>query len=1341
MPIIQTSMTKSTTILPRATYFGALFLVVLLIAGCQSNNSSSAREEENEKYDGPALAAKYEFDRTKDPATGKVPRERLMMAIDKTIESKNNSDLRTNRIAALSWQERGPTSDVTGPSNGNTRANSGIASGRIRAVMVDSNDATHKTVFIGGIDGGLWKTTDITTAPSNWTLVNDFLSNLAVAAICQDPRPGFTNNMYFCTGESYFNIDAVQGNGVFKSTDGGVTWALLPSTTGFVNGTRILCDFQGNVYLATRGSGIQRSVNGGTSWTNITPTGLVSDICDMEISSTAAAGRLHVVSGIFSTQAYRYTDIPATVAAGTWTAPVTAFPSFAMRAEIACSGTTLYSLPANGSYEVPTIYKSTDGGANWAATGGQPTAGWASGQGWYALAVDINPANTNECIVGGLDNWKTTNGGTTWTQISTWVGTTPVNQYVHADMHKIVWYDGGNKLLFACDGGLHYSADKGVTIRDRNQGLRIKQFYSCAIHPATTNYFIAGAQDNGMHQFSNAGLSTSVEFIGGDGAFSAIDQNEPQFQFGSYVFNVYRRSTNSGATWGTVTLNANTGQFINPFDYDNIANVMYCGDNAGTFRRWTDPQTGSATAVVTISNLSGSVTNVSVSPYTANRVYFGTSNGKVIQVDGANTIVSGSAGIDRSAGLPAGTTVSCINQGTDDQNLIAVLSNYGVTNVWVSTNGGTSWVASDGNLPDMPVRWALFYPGDNSKAYIATETGVWETTSLAGGSTVWTANSTFPTVRTDMLKYRTSDRTIAAATHGRGLWTAIVPNVTTPDIQFQNAADLQTETTVSTLSCRGYKDYTYNMTIANPPTGTATVTLGIAGGGTATQNIDYSLLTSTLTFANGVTTPQPFTVRIFDDASVESAETFTLNYAISGTTNAQAGVSNQTFTFTINDNDAAPITGGTGSFVVGTYDANLGNATPFRDNLARFRLQSLFYASELNAAGITSAGNLTSMLLRVVTKSSAQPYTGFTISMANTSATNLSTGFISPTFTTVFTGNYSSVVGNNLFNFSTPFAWDGTSNVVVNFCFDNAVTGVTADITEGTLAPLGTGVRASTYSSSLVGAGCSLAAAFISDSRIKATFGATIPGTPISTVLSSTKTAYLGPNDDVYFYDGTGNIMARVKNLTSFDYGCTQLIIDRAGSSSVQFWNATPANYLASKSLKLLPTNTAANGSLQVTLYYTTAEVNGWQTATGQAIASSQVIRVFNGFYIPDVTPGVPHLADVLISPSTNTVFGTTGYTLTSSLTSTNIGFSGFGMGIPCSPSLSTIVWTGAVNTTWSNPGNWSCGVVPVITSDVQINGGLTNYPLVNSNVSIKSLTIKPGASVTVATGFTLTTQ
>ncbi|MEO6253022.1 MAG: T9SS type A sorting domain-containing protein [Ferruginibacter sp.] len=735
-------------------------LLLCLLSSCFQKTGEY--QTENEEYDGPDKAAEMEFERTKDPVTGTVPRDRLMSALIYTDSFKKTLPFQV--VAGYgNWTERGPTSDVVGPSSGNTRANSGVAAGRVRAVLVDAADATGNTVFVGGVNGGIWKTTNITVSPANWTNMNDFFSNMAITGICQNPATPAT--MYFCTGEWTYNGDAVGGDGIFKSTNGGLTWAQLANTTGtnYDYCSKIVCDASGNVYVSTR-SGVFRSTDGGTNWTTITPSGLsTSRFSDMEISST---GRLHVSAGQFSTCAYRYTDNPSTVTSGTWTSPTASYPSSSVRIELGCNGNTLYALPSDGSYQVPTIYKSTDGGANWASTTGQPTVGWGNGQAWYSLAVDID--GSGNIIVAGLEPYRSTDGGATWSRIGRWVGTT--GQYVHADIHLIKMY-GANRVIIGCDGGIHYSSDGGTTIRDRNIGLRIKQFYSAAIHPGSTNYFLAGSQDNGSHQFSTAGLGSTVEVTGGDGAFVHIDQNEPQYQFTAYLYNQYYRSANSGASWTGVNLNGSTGQFINPTDYDDAGNIMYCGDIGGSYRRWTNPQTGSTSDVVSITALNGSgVLAVKVSPYTSNRVYFGTAGGRIVSVDAANTIVSGSAGTNISTGLPA-ASVSCIEVGTNDNNLICCYSNYGVQQIWVSSNGGTSWTNIDGNLPDMPVRWCMFVPGDNTRAIIATEAGVYLTQLINGGSTSWIPSPTFPTVRTDMLQLRSSDGLIAAATHGRGLWT------------------------------------------------------------------------------------------------------------------------------------------------------------------------------------------------------------------------------------------------------------------------------------------------------------------------------------------------------------------------------------------------------------------------------------------------------------------------------------------------------------------------------------------------------------------------------------------
>ena len=751
-----------------AVFMLVCILTMLCVASCkQSNKGEKDAYADKDRYDGPAMYAAMEYEKTKDPSLGYVPKERLLDALSATTVSRTSPN-GTNFTSAFNWTERGPNSDVAGPSNGNTRANNGIPSGRIRAVMVDSLDPSHKTVFVAGVDGGVWKTTNITNNPANWILVNDFLSNLAVTSITQDPSN--FNIMYFCTGEGFFNSDAVRGVGVFKSTDGGNTWNFLPSTATYFWGSKIMCDSQGNVYLATRGNGLVRSNNGGASWTDITPTGMSIRVSDIEISKNT--GRLHASGGIFSAQTYRFTDNPATVTSAGWTAPTTPYPSFNARCEIAASGNTLYALPSNTSFQVDSIYKSTDGGVNWAATPGQPIANWANGQAWYSISAGISDADPNHCIVGGLDTHRTLDGGLTWVKISSWVGL--AGQYVHADQHNVQWYDGGSKLIFAADGGIHYSSDGGVTIRDRNVGLRLKQFYSVAIHPTTQNYFLGGTQDNGTHQLTNPGLGSSIEVTGGDGAYTDIDQDEPQFQYGAFVFNQYRRSVNGGASWSSVNFSGTAGRFINPFDYDDVSNRFYAAHTSGQYLRWNDPQTGNSSDLVEIASFAGTVSAVTVSPFTVNRVYFGIGTGRVIRVDNAHEATPTDVNIT-GAGMAG--YVNCVNTGSSDEFLVACYTNYGVNNVWVSANGGSSWSAVDGNLPDMPVRWAMFHPNDNTKMILATETGIWQTDLLNGANTVWASDPSFPAVRTDMIKYRSGDRTIAAGTHGRGIWTATIPPV------------------------------------------------------------------------------------------------------------------------------------------------------------------------------------------------------------------------------------------------------------------------------------------------------------------------------------------------------------------------------------------------------------------------------------------------------------------------------------------------------------------------------------------------------------------------------------
>lgn len=128
------------------------------------------------------------------------------------------------------------------------------------------------------------------------------------------------------------------------------------------------------------------------------------------------------------------------------------------------------------------------------------------------------------------------------------------------------------------------------------------------------------------------------------------------------------------------------------------------------------------------------------------------------------------------------------------------------------------------------------------------------------------------------------------------------------------------------------------------------------------------------------------------------------------------------------------------TFQIGTAGTSLGSTglSPFSQYYESTRTQYLILASELSASGMT-AGQFATLAFDVSTKYSTLPYKGYTISLANTSAASLSSGFLSPTFTTVYgPTNYTNSSGLNVLPLSGGFVWDGTSNLLVQVCFSNA---------------------------------------------------------------------------------------------------------------------------------------------------------------------------------------------------------------------------------------------------------------------------------------------------------------
>jgi hypothetical protein len=536
------------------------------------------------KRDRPDLAMEQNILMTMDPGLGYVPRERLERA---QREMMKLIDKRAP-ISGINWEERGPNN----------------VGGRTRALMFDPNDPLKIKVWAGGVAGGLWYTNDITAATPQWTWVDGFWENIAITTMAYNPAN--TQEMYVGTGEGWFNLDAVNGGGIWKTTNGGTTWTRLASTDpgAFNSGSdfhyinKIIVKSDGTVFAATRGyfinaGGIMRSTNGGTNWTRVksvyTGSGTLYDYAaDIEV---AANGDLYASFGVFSDGKVFKSTNANNGASGTWTDLSAGIGvAAAQRIELACApsdANVIYAVAYGGAgdNDVEWFKKSTNGGTSWSSLTipklvDDPATHFTRSQAWYDLILAVHPSNPNLVIAGGIDLHRTLDGGTTWTGISHWYGASG-KPIVHADQHAIQFRpNNSDQLIFGHDGGVTYSTNAGnsgatPTFSSKSYGYRVTQFYACAMkNSINSNYFIAGSQDNGTHQFQLPQMNDTREVTGGDGGFCHVDQLNSNLQMASYTNNNVYRSLDNGNSF-TLLLNEASGWFINPSEFDNGRKILY----------------------------------------------------------------------------------------------------------------------------------------------------------------------------------------------------------------------------------------------------------------------------------------------------------------------------------------------------------------------------------------------------------------------------------------------------------------------------------------------------------------------------------------------------------------------------------------------------------------------------------------------------------------------------------------------------------------------------------------------------------------------------------------------
>ena len=763
-----------------------------------NNRTQSYKElQEIPRQDRPDLAWEQNYLATMNPALGRPETEKLFPIFKRTKEMQNALKALPGS-AGSPWLERGP--DNVG--------------GRTRAIAWDPT-VTNK-VWAGSVTGGLWFNNNITNAAFSWQSVNDFWDNIAVTAIAFDPNNA--SIIYVGTGEGWLSA-STRGAGIWKSTDGGASFSQLSSTQDFfyINDIVVRNESGNSVVYAGvdvvlyqglfhgNSEGLQRSTDGGTSWSQVLPsvgTGPETPT-DLEIG---ADNELWVGVGINSFlqgggQIYSSTSGTTFNLRYTHHTPG--------RVNIACA-------PSDANYiyaafevdsELDDFRQSTNDGNSWTSKTEPedidldiPITDFSRGQAWYDLTLAVDPNDRNTVMIGGINLFKTINGGDAWAQVSKWSNNPNMNllnaSLVHADHHAIVYKDGSSsEVLFGNDGGVYYSATANntppvFTISPRVNDYNVTQYYACAMHPdAGTSIFLAGSQDNGTQRYTMAGINSTTEASGGDGGFCHIDQTNPNYQTTSFVRNVIFHSSNGGNFFDPSGIldDQTTGRFINPSDLDDNQNILYTYSVTDSLYRISNFESSSPFVErISITDLGSDASHLRVSPYTTNSttLFVGTEAGRLFKIstaDGApnSTEITGFS-------FPVGS-VSCIEFGQNEDEILVTFSNYDVTSIWYTTNGGVSWSSKEGDLPDMPIRWALFNPLNYDEVILATEVGVWGTSNFNVASPNWNvSNSGLANVRVDMLQLRSSDNQVIAATHGRGLFSSFGFNPTGSGITWTN---------------------------------------------------------------------------------------------------------------------------------------------------------------------------------------------------------------------------------------------------------------------------------------------------------------------------------------------------------------------------------------------------------------------------------------------------------------------------------------------------------------------------------------------------------------------------
>ena len=673
-------------------------------------------------------------------------------------ELQNTQNLPINQqmtTTASAWQEVGP---VQLPSNGTGQPN-GL--GRVNALGFHPTDAN--TFYAGAPAGGLWKTTD---GGNTWSSNTDQLATLGVSAIVVDHTTPST--VYFGSGDRDAN-DA-PGLGVYKSTDSGTTWVQMNSGMGNRTVGELVMDPNNNsILIAATSGGIYRTTNGGTSWSQ----SISGNFKDLKLHPTNSSVMYATTGG----NLYKSTDNGVS-----FSLSMTGIPSGKSRLAVGVSlaePNTVYVLAAQGSV-YGGLFKSTDSGANFTTQSTTPNimdystnGSGTSGQAWYDMCIAVSPTNASEVYVGGVNVFKSTNSGSTWTINAHWVGSGGASA-VHADQH-ILRYSPAGKLYVGNDGGVYHKGTSNENWTDISSGLAISQCYKIGQSQTDVNRVIVGYQDNGTGIYDNGNWRTE---IGGDGMESAIDYTNSAYMYGELYYGAIRRSTNNGYSFSSIAGNGvngitESGAWVTPYVlHETDPNTMFIGYR--DIWRSTNVKASSSGSVAWTeisSNLGGSGTFRVLEHNEANGNILYAAKGSSLY---KSENVMASTVTWSPVAIPGSGSILSIETSELDENIVYISRG---SRIYKSVDKGLLWTDITSNIANSQSKTSLVYApmAIGRGLYVATDYGVF---FKPENETDWINYSTglpnYAKIKEIELYEDNSgnnNHKIRAASYGRGLWS------------------------------------------------------------------------------------------------------------------------------------------------------------------------------------------------------------------------------------------------------------------------------------------------------------------------------------------------------------------------------------------------------------------------------------------------------------------------------------------------------------------------------------------------------------------------------------------